>query len=184
MTPEQIAACPATAVILRDGSSALIRPLLPDDAEALVTFYAEIPREDLRYYYPHPPVRAHVLAYLENALSALNVSLVLALPDGRIGGLAFYRWPTPEAEESSFGICLARACQGRGAARLLMTHLLAIAREIGPPVMTLTVQLANTRAVTLYTSMGFTVLREQMVAHAPELAYPDEPEYAMELRLS
>jgi len=180
MTPEQLTEYPAVPVTLRNGCSALIRPLAPDDAEALVEFYAVMPREDLRFYYPHHPDRDSVLRYMAEVHSPLNVSLVLAQPDGRLGGLAFYRWSAPEAERSTFGICIAREYQGCGAGRLLMTHLLDIARHLGPPVMTLTVQQANTRAVALYQSFGFTIVREQILSRDPSLGFADEPEYAME----
>ncbi len=84
----------------------------------------------------------------------------------------------PAAERSTFGICISRDCQGSGAGRALMTRLLDIAREVGPPIMTLTVQHANPRAVALYRAMGFTPVREQL--REVKFGFPEEPEYCME----
>ncbi len=183
MTPDDMTLFPPLPVTLRDGQAATIRPLVPEDAEALAVFYAGVPREDLRFYFPHPLDREHALAVAADADNPLRVTLVLALPDGRIGGYAWYRWGEPEAERSGFGICIARACQNAGAGRLLMTHLLALAKTIGPPVMCLTVQLANARAVALYQKMGFQIVRQQMVSHHPSLQMADEAEYYMEQKI-
>ena len=53
-----------------------------------------------------------------------------------------------------------------------------IAKEIGPPIMSLKVQIANPRAVALYREMGFKIIREKMRPHVEE--FPPEPEYYME----
>ncbi|HOS44150.1 MAG TPA: GNAT family N-acetyltransferase, partial [Armatimonadota bacterium] len=137
MTPEQLAHYPAITVTLTHGAAGVIRPLAPEDAEALAAFYAAVPREDLRFYCPHPLDRAHALRNAANAYRPTEVVLVLETGGG-IGGYAWYRWRAGD-EKSGFGICIGRACQGRGAGRLLMTRLLEIAKTIGPPVMGLTV---------------------------------------------
>ena len=180
MTPEVIALYPPLSVPLKQGDTATIRHLEPSDAEALAAFYAAVPLEDFRFYAPHPLDREHALQNAAKAHSPHEV--VLVLDDGHdIGGYAWYRWDGDAAEKSGFGICIGRPYQNAGAGRLLMTRLLDIARTVGPPVMCLTVQCANTRAVKLYTSMGFQVVREQMLRRGPDSPFADEPEYYMEL---
>jgi len=49
--------------------------------------------------------------------------------------------------------------------------------------MSLTVQLANNRAVALYHKMGFTIVREQMRAASEACGFPAETEYYMERRV-
>jgi ribosomal protein S18 acetylase RimI-like enzyme len=83
---------------------------------------------------------------------------------------------------SHFGLCIRRGLQASGAGNALMTRLLEVAKEIGPPVMGLTVQKANARAVALYTKMGFRVVREQMRGPMAVDGFPPEPEYYMERR--
>jgi ribosomal protein S18 acetylase RimI-like enzyme len=56
-------------------------------------------------------------------------------------------------------------------------RLLEAARIHGPPVMSLTVQKANKRAVALYRKTGFRIVREQ------QRATDGEPEYCMELNV-
>jgi ribosomal protein S18 acetylase RimI-like enzyme len=176
MTPEDGQRFPPVPVILKNGKPAVIRPLEAGDAESLAAFYAAIPRKDIRFYNPHPLTRDMALKNAAAALSPCEVVLVLAV-EGGIGGYAWYRWNI-NAPSSGFGICIHMDFQDSGAGRKLMTRLLEIARTVGPPVMHLTVQKANARAFALYSSMGFKVVREQMVGARAEFAA--EPEYYME----
>lgn len=177
MTPEDRAAYPPVEATLRNGSTVTLRWLTPADGEALADFYADIPREAFRFYCPHELDREHALANAARADSPLEVVLV-ADAGGGIVGYAWYRWSAPEAERSTFGICLRPAHQHLGLGRALMTRLLEIARHLGPAVMDLTVQHANPGAVALYTSMGFVPVREQVCAE--RFGFPEEPEYYME----
>jgi ribosomal protein S18 acetylase RimI-like enzyme len=182
MCPEDIERFPAIATRLKDDTEVTVRPLSPDDGEALAEFYAGVPREDIRFYCPHSLDREHALANAAKAHSPVEVVLVLETPDREIGGYAWYRWKDETGERSGFGICIARRCQGQGAGNALMTRLLEIAQEIGPAAMGLTVQLANARAVALYRQMGFQVVREQI--RGPHLfGFDPEPEYYMERRV-
>jgi ribosomal protein S18 acetylase RimI-like enzyme len=179
MTPEDQARFGAVSATLKDGRTASIRPLTTADAAALWAFYAGMPHITRRHY-PVPTEEAKAIERAAEADSPLHVTLVLEMPGGRIGGYAWYRWEKPESEQSTFGLCIAVDCQEQRAGRLLMTRLLEIAREVGPPVMNLTVQLANIRAVKLYTSMGFQVVREQICKRPEGSEFADEPEYYME----
>lgn len=178
MTPQDCQRYPPVPVTLKKGQSAVIRPLDPGDAEDLAAFYAAIPRPDIRFYNPHPLTREMALKNAAAAFSPCEAVLVLAVETG-IGGYAWYRW-TQGAPASGFGICIRSDFKGSGAGRALMTRLLEIARTVGPPVMRLTVQKANSRAFALYSSMGFQVVREQMVGARAE--FEAEPEYVMEWR--
>jgi len=181
MRPEDAKRFPGVEVPLKNGGTAVIRPLAAADGEALAAFYAGVPREDIRFYCPHPLDRDHALANATKAESPVEVVLVCETGGGRIGGYAWFRWSDPAAARSTFGICIGRDLQGRGVGRTLMVRLAEIAESVGPPVMQLTVQLANARAVALYRSMGFRVVREQMRANDDAgYGFPPEPEYLME----
>jgi ribosomal protein S18 acetylase RimI-like enzyme len=182
MTSETLAKFPPLPVTLKNGVRTVIRSLSPDDGEALAAFYAGVPREDLRFYYPHALDREHALQNAARAHSPREVVLVLDSGDG-IGGYAWYRWGNDDAEKSGFGICISRPYQELGAGTALMTRLLEISRVVGPPIMCLTVQLANVRAVKLYTHRGFRPIREQMCERDPAVGFPPEPEYYMETRV-
>ncbi|NCO35399.1 MAG: GNAT family N-acetyltransferase [Armatimonadetes bacterium] len=192
MKPEDIQRFPPVHAELKGERLATIRALSLDDGEGLARFYAVIPREDIRFYRPHPLDREHALTNAAKAHSPTEVVLVLEAAEGdigctvpvrirrtRIGGYAWYRWKEETSERSGFGICIARSHQDVGAGRALMARLLEIAQQVGPPVMGLTVQLANERALRLYRGMGFEVVREQM-SDSSAYGFDPEPEYYME----
>jgi len=170
---------PAARVKLDNGAEATLRPLSVADGEALAEFYSQVPRQDVRFYFPHPLDRAHALSNASRADSPLEVVIVLATPRGRIAGYAWYRWQDGD-EISRFGICIRPDHQGLGAGRALMERICRIARAVGPPVISLTVQKANRRAIALYKRMGFRIVRSQMRGPIEAHGFPSEPEYYME----
>ena len=174
---------PSQCVTLKDGREALIRPLAAKDGEALGDFYEAVPPEDFQFYCPHALTRAKAREKAESAMAPRQVVLVLEAGDRIIGGYAWYRWQSDDAPTSVFGICLRRDFQGTGAGRAIMARLLQIAREVGPPVMSLTVQKTNVRGIELYKQMGFEIIREQIRPAKPEFGLEPEPEYYMELRV-
>ena len=174
MTPADQQRFPPLAIPLRNGPPAVIRPLAEADGAALADFYAGIPAADAFFYGPHPLTREFALRNAAQAGSATEVVLVLEIPDGGIGGYAWYRWQATGEACSLVGICLARACQGAGAGQQLLARLNVIARTVGPPVMRLTVQQSNPKAIELYRKLGFQIIREQLRKD------DGEPEYCME----
>ena len=180
MTPDDQRRFPPTCVELKTGEHATIRPLRPDDGERLGDFYDTVPHGDFRFYAPHPLDREHARSNAAEALSPTEVVLVLETPDGGIGGYAWYRWKALGADHSTFGICIRRDYQEKGVGSALMSRLAEVAADVGPPVMHLTVQKANARAVALYRKMGFRAVREGMRGEL--LGFPPEPQYWMERR--
>jgi len=164
-------------VQLRNGTAVTVRPLAPDDAEALGDFYESVPPEDNRFYCPHPLTRPWARKIADDADDPFFICLVMEDGHGRIVGYAWTRRTDETSDRSNFGICIRRGFQGAGAGQALMTRLLEIARHSGPPVIGLTVQVANTSALALYEKMGFRIVRRQLRAS------DDEPEYYMELDL-
>lgn len=175
------------AGVLKDGRSVMLRWLVGADVVRLGDFYEAVPREDYRFYRCQPLGRALAREVAGKADHGQHVYLVAEEAGGAIVGYAWYAWETAEtadvaeAEQSVFGLCLRRSHQGAGLGRALMGRLLEVARELGPPVMTLTVQLANPRAVALYRQMGFQIVRQQMRNEMLEFA--SEPEYFMERKV-
>jgi ribosomal protein S18 acetylase RimI-like enzyme len=148
------------------------------DAEALGDFYAAQPRATYRFYCPHPLTRENAALVAAKALSPTWVALIAKDAHGTIVGYASYRWESDDSRASTFGICIRPAYRGVGLGQALSARLFEIAADVGPPVMSLTVQKANLRALALYRKMGFRVVREQMRCQVHE--FPPEPEYYME----
>lgn len=180
MDPRDRTDFPPKEVVLKDGRTGTVRFLRCDDGDRLGDMYDQLSELAARFYWPHPLDREHARQNAARADSPTEVVLVLEMPDEALGGYAWYRWPGERAEASGFGICAASDCQGCGVGRLLMERLLEIAEEIGPPIMRLTCQHANARAVALYRKMGFGIVREGMVKGRRQ--WPAEPQFWMQRR--
>ena len=124
----------AVDVILRDGSTLRLRAPARDDAEALVSFFAELSDESfyLRFH-GHPPVDAHLVAPDLEPDWAERGALIgaVATDDGeRIVALASYaRLRDREAAEVAFAV--ADGYRRRGVGTRLLERLAARASEQG-----------------------------------------------------
>ena len=181
MLPQDRARYAPVERTLKDGRALTLRLLEPTDTEELTRFYESVPPEDFRFYRAQPLTREMARKMAEERADTVNLVCLVgvdAAAGGRIAGYAWYDWKEPQAPMSTFGICVRRGYQDGGMGRILMERLLEIAREVGPPIMNLTVQKANPRAVALYQKMGFAIVREQM--RGPSPIFEPEPEYYME----
>ena len=182
MTPEQQIHFPPVRVVLKNNESVMVRLLREDDADGLGDLYESVPLEDARFYLsPSRLNRTQASSETSQADSPFFVGMVLEAGDASVAGYAYYAWSEESSTVSRFGICIRRDYQGCGAGKVLMTHLLEIARRIGPPTMGLHVQKANQRAVDLYSKMGFEIIQEQI--RAARDCFEAEPEYYMERRV-
>lgn len=163
---------------LKDCRRVALRILLPSDGEAVADFYESVPRKDFRFYAPHALTREEGHRTAGRADAPRFVCVVGVGESGEIVGYGWYDWREPDSPLSSFGICVRTTHQGSGLGRALLGRALEIGRTVGPPRMCLTVQKANARAFALYSSMGFHVVREQMVGE--RWGFAPEPEYYME----
>ena len=180
MKPEHAARFPAIPAQLKNAVPATLRPLTVKDGPALAEFYASIKWGEYRHYTPYPLAP---LTAAKNAAAADNdfqVTIVLVGADDRIGGYGWYRWTNAEARDSVFGLCVRGEYQNVGTGGAIMRRIAEVAVEVGPSIMSLTVQLANARAVALYQKQGFKIVREQMRPEIPQLGFFAEPEYYME----
>jgi len=105
-----------------------------------------------------PPSPDEVRDLLLGLAADDDAVLVVALEDGELAGLAYWRRyarPTHRPHADVEKVAVAPAWQGRGIGRLLMTALITAAREAGVEVLTLDLRGDNLRAAALYESLGF-----------------------------
>jgi len=117
-------------VVLRDGGTAHLRPIRPDDAEALQQFHlAQSPESIyLRFFAPMPRLSERDLERFTVVDHRDRVALVLTI-GSLIVGVGRYDKVGPEVAEVAFNI--ADAHHGRGVGSVLLEHLAAAARENG-----------------------------------------------------
>lgn len=123
----------ATDVVLRDGSTVLVRPAVADDVEAVATFLDGL-SPDARWF-----------RFLGGGISAVRAArglidhgvglVATAGVDGHVVAHACLV-PEPNGERAELAFAVADAWQGRGIGTLMLAHLAQLAEAAG--VVTLT----------------------------------------------
>jgi acyl-CoA synthetase (NDP forming)/RimJ/RimL family protein N-acetyltransferase len=117
-------------VVLRDGATAHLRPILPEDADAVQRFHmAQSPESIyLRFFAPMPRLSDRDLHRFTEVDYHDRVAFVITLGEAIIG-IGRYDRTSPTTAEVAFNI--SDAHQGRGVSSVLLEHLAAAARENG-----------------------------------------------------
>lgn len=145
----------AADVVLSDGGTAHLRPIRPDDADALVEFHRQLSPDTVyfRFFSAHPTLTDEEVTRFTNVDYVERMALVAEL-DGRMIGVARYdREPSTDEAEAAFVV--ADEHQGRGLGSLLLEHLAATARSAGIARLTATVLPTNQRMLGVFRDAGF-----------------------------
>ena len=117
-------------VLLRDGKTAHIRPIRPEDAELLVEFYSRVSDESkyYRFFSPMPHLSERDVKRFTEVDYVDRVALVLTSADKMI---AVGRYDTVEPGKAEVAFLVEDGHQGRGIGQLLLEHLAQAGRERG-----------------------------------------------------
>src|SRR5215218_2099639 len=115
-------------VVLRDGATAHLRPITPDDADLLVSFYARVSERSkyFRFFAPYPELSARDVARFTQVDYHDRLALIVTVGDDMIGVARYERIGRRSAEVA---FLIEDAHQGRGLGQLLLEHLAQAARE-------------------------------------------------------
>ncbi len=117
-------------VLLRDGRTAHVRPVRPEDERLMVDFYARVSDESkyYRFFAPMPTLSDRDLHRFTNVDHVDRVALVMLL-----GGemIAVGRFEVTDPGEAEVAFLVEDAHQGRGIGQLLLEHLAQAGRERG-----------------------------------------------------
>ncbi len=117
-------------VLLRDGRTAHLRPITPDDAAGLVEFYSHVSEQSkyFRFFAPMPELSEKDIHRFTHVDHHDRVAFVLTVAE-RI--LAVGRYDVIEKGLAEVAFLVQDAHQGRGMGQLLLEHLAQAARERG-----------------------------------------------------
>lgn len=120
-----------STVVLGDGSTALLRPIRPDDADALQAFHQRQSADSryYRYFSPKPELSEAELTRFTNVDFVDRAAFVVEDRGEFIGWASYERWKNRGDAEVAFQVDDAH--RGKGVATLLLEHLAAVARENG-----------------------------------------------------
>ncbi len=154
-------------VVLRDGGTARVRPITPDDADRLVTFYEQVSDESkyYRFFAPYPRLSARDVHHFTHHDYVDRVGLA-ATVGGQIIATVRYdriddagRAATGSADAAEVAFLVQDAHQGRGVASALLEHIGAVARERGIRRFLAEVLPANRKMVKVFTDAGYSQQR-------------------------
>jgi len=121
-------------VTLRDGSQVLVRPIRPDDKQALVEALARLSPESRyrRFLRPVTSLSERELKYLTEIDYTSHFAWVAADPEGKSGlGVARYVRDSKDPEVAEPAIVIVDDYQGKGLGTILVRLLVATALENG-----------------------------------------------------
>ncbi|GEL96973.1 GNAT family N-acetyltransferase [Cellulomonas terrae] len=147
-------------VVLHDGSTTHVRPLRPDDADALQAFHVGQSERStyLRFFAPLERLSDRDLARLVNVDHVDRVALV-AVSSGDDGDqiIGVARYDRIGTDEAEVAFNIADAHQGRGLGSVLLEHLAAAARERGVRRFVAEVLPQNGRMISVFKQAGYEV---------------------------
>ena len=149
----------ATTVVLGDGSTAFIRPLVPADQEALLAFHERQSPESLyrRFFSAKPTLNARELAHFTTVDMVDRVALCVEIRDEFVAWSSYERWSGRDEAEAAFMVD--DGYHGRGIATLMLEHLAAIGRANGVERFTAEVLSDNRGMLAVFSKAGWPLQR-------------------------
>jgi acyl-CoA synthetase (NDP forming)/GNAT superfamily N-acetyltransferase len=149
----------ASTVVLGDGASVLIRPITPDDRDALAEFHIRQSHESQyrRYFTAKPRLSASELDHFTRVDFIDRVALIVEAHGEFVAWASYERWPNRDDADAAFMVDDLH--HGRGIATLLLEHLAAIARSNGIARFTAEVLAENRAMLSVFSRAGWPLQR-------------------------
>ncbi len=150
-------------VLLRDGRTAHLRPITPEDRALLVEFYEQVSAESkyLRFFAPMPRLSDKDVERFTHVDHVDRVAFVLTVAGKMIAVGRFDREPKRSdgtgGDEAEVAFLVQDAHQGRGIAQLLLEHLAQAGRERGVGKFVAEVLPENQRMIQIFREAGYRV---------------------------
>lgn len=147
-------------VVLRDGGTAHLRPIRPEDADALQAFHAGQSQASIymRFFSFKPKLSGKEVRRFTEVDHINRVAFVITI-GGEIMGIGRYdRLDDPTEAEVAFNI--SDAHQGRGIGSILLEHLAVAARENGIRRFTAEVLPDNRKMLMVFADAGYDLKRQ------------------------
>ncbi len=161
-------------VVLTDGGTVHIRPVRPDDEDALLALYERMSADSiyLRFFSPVSAPSAQQLERLTTVDYEERLALVAQLGDDIVAVARYDRMNDPTQAEVAFTVQDDQ--QGRGLGTVMLEHLAGIARQQGITRFVASTLPQNRRMLDVFRDAGFDVER-QFTEGVVELAFPIAP---------
>jgi GNAT superfamily N-acetyltransferase len=144
--------------VLRDGTTAQIRLLTPDDGDRLRRFHAGLSLEStrMRYFVSKPRLTDKDVAWLTD-IDVMNRCALVAVEHDEI--IAVGRWMRPRhgSDDAEVAFITADHQQGRGIGTLLLAMLIELAPDYGITAFTASVLFENHPMMHVFRECGYQI---------------------------
>src|SRR4051794_39176325 len=146
-------------VLLSDGSTGHLRPIRPDDADALIAMHARLSSKTIymRFFAPYPTILPKDLERFTHVDYDRRVAFVL-LVDGKLVAVGRYEG-VPDSDMAEVAFVVQDDQQGRGIGSVLLEHLAAAGQERGIRRFEADVLTGNRAMLGVFLEAGYTVNR-------------------------
>ena len=146
-------------VLLRDGRTAHLRPVRPDDIDLMVSFYERVSDESkyYRFFMPMPQLSQRDLHRFTHVDHVDRVAFVMLVAGEMI---AVGRYDLVEPGEAEVAFLVEDRHQGRGIAQILLEHLAQAGRERGIERFVAEVLPDNVRMIQTFRDAGYQIASE------------------------
>jgi acetyl coenzyme A synthetase (ADP forming)-like protein len=144
-------------VALRDGSTIHVRPVRPDDLDAVAAFFRGLSGESrwFRFFSGFVDTDRAARSSVDVDYADRYALVTTFGPDAEVVGHAIYLTTAPGRAEIAFAV--ADAFQGRGVATILLAHLAEVAADRGIETFTAEILPQNHRMIEVFRQSGFQV---------------------------
>jgi acyl-CoA synthetase (NDP forming)/GNAT superfamily N-acetyltransferase len=148
-----------STVVLGNGDTAVIRPLTPDDSEALAEFHRRQSRDSIyrRFFSPKPELTQQDLDHFTDVDMVDRVALAVESHGQLVAWASYEKWPGRSEAEVAFMVDDGH--QGQGIATLLLEHLATIAASHGIDHFTAEVLADNRPMLAVFAKAGWPLER-------------------------
>ncbi|MFD3507098.1 GNAT family N-acetyltransferase [Nocardia sp. NPDC058666] len=150
-------------VLAADGGVVRVRPIVPDDADALATFHTGLSDRTryLRYFGPYPQISPKDMYRTTHVDYRDRVGLVAVLGSSIIGVARYELLPRPGSRAAEVAFVVADEHQGRGLGSVLLEHLAGAAAENEVVAFVAEVLAENEAMITVFREAGYQLQRSR-----------------------
>jgi acyl-CoA synthetase (NDP forming)/RimJ/RimL family protein N-acetyltransferase len=162
-------------VLLTDGTTVRLRPIEPDDADAIVALHSRFSERTryLRYFSPYPRIPERDLHRFVTVDHHEREAFVVE-SGGRLIAVGRYDRLGPDSPDAEVAFVVEDAHQGRGIGSVLIEHLAEAARAEGIKRFVAEVLPVNAAMLRVFADFGYQVQR-QYADGVVHLSFPIEP---------
>ncbi|MFX0593770.1 bifunctional acetate--CoA ligase family protein/GNAT family N-acetyltransferase [Melissospora conviva] len=162
-------------VLLTDGTTVQLRPICPEDADAILAMHSRFSERTryLRYFSPYPRIPARDLRRFVNVDHRDREAFVV-LSGERIVAVGRYDRLGPDAPDAEVAFVVEDSFQGRGIGPVLLEYLAEAGRQVGLTRFVAEVLPANGAMLRVFADFGYHVER-QYADGVVHLTFPIAP---------